>query len=292
MNSTKITVTCVLLMLTISSFSHTKGWRGIVPLHSSCEDAKRQLGITKCETGSYDFKDERVFIWFSEKPCADGWNVPPGTVTSIKVYPKQKLVLTDLGIDEGKFRKEMSRSEYDRNRYINEEEGLVIAAYPDGQVESIAYIPTKKDNYLRFPNSLTDQPISGGDPHSILKFDEFGDLAITEEHKRLDNFALQLRSEPNAQGYIIAYAGRRARAGEATARAGRAKNYLVKSFGFDSGRIVGVDGGYREKLTVELFLGAKGGAKPIPSPSVCPSEVQIIKRGETRNNRRTHRPYK
>src|SRR3989442_384516 len=98
MNTTKITVACLFLMLTTTSFSQSKGWRGIVPLHSTCEDTKRLLGITKCETNSYDLKDARVFIWFSKKPCVDGWNVPPGTVTSIEVFPKNKLYLTDLSI--------------------------------------------------------------------------------------------------------------------------------------------------------------------------------------------------
>lgn len=266
----------VFLILAMVGISDAKRWRGLVPLHSTCEDAKRLLGINKCETGSYDFENERAFIWFAERPCVDGWNVPPGTVTSIKVYPKQKRRLTDLRIDEKRFRKEMSRSEHDRDRYINEEEGLVIAAYNDGQVESITYIPTTKDNYLRFPNSLTNQPTTGGDPHSILKFDEYGDLKVGEDHKRLTDFALQLRSEPTAQAYIIAYAGRRARAGEAKALAWRAKNYLVKSLSIKSARIVAVDGGYRGESTVELFLGSKD-AEPIPSPTVCPSDVQIIK---------------
>jgi hypothetical protein len=276
MNSAKLAAACVFMMLTMSGSLQTKGWRGIVPLHSTCEDAKRLLGIPKCETNSYDFKDERAFIWFSEKACVDGWNVPPGTVTSIEVFPKQKSHLADLGIDIGRFRKQVSQSEYDSDSYIDKEEGLVIAAYPDGEVKSISYIPAAKDNYLRYPNSLADQPKAGGDSHSILKFDEYGDLAMNEEHKRLDDFAFQLKHEPNTRGYIIVYAGRRARAGEAQARAERAKNYVANTRGIESARIVTVDGGYRGELTIELFVGTKEAA-PIPSPTVCPSEVQIIK---------------
>lgn len=292
MNSAIMTIGCVLVMLTTSSFSDAEGWRGIVPLHSTCEDAKRLLGITKCETGSYDFRDERAFIWFSEKPCADGWNVPSGTVTSIEVFPKKKLQLATLNIDERKLKKEAGQSAADAVRYIDENEGLIITVCPDGEVKSIAYIPAAKDNHLRYPNSLTDQSTTGGDPHSIIKFDEYGNLAINEEHKRLDDFALMLQNEPNTQGFIIAYAGRRARAGEAQVRAERAKNYLVNTRNIESARIVTVDGGYREELTVELFVGAKGGAAPIPSPTVCPSEVQIIKAGSVGNNNRASRPQR
>lgn len=275
-------------MLIACSVSHAKGWRGIVPLHSTCEDAKRLLHIAKCQTGSYDFKDERAFIWFSEKPCADGWNVPSGTITSIEVYPKGKLQLRGIGVDERKLKKDTGQSAAEPTRYIDEDEGLIITVYPDGKLKSIAYTPTKKDRYLRYPNSIADQPTTDGNPHSILKFDEYGDLAISEEDKRLDDFALKLRNDPNAQGYIIAYAGRRARAGQAQARATRAKNYLVTKRGIERGRIVAVDGGYREDLTVELFLGAKGAA-PIASPTVCPSDVRIIKAGSARNVKRSSR---
>jgi len=285
-----LAVAC-LALIPVTPSSVTKGWRGIVPLHSTCENAKRLLGITKCETGMYDFKDEKAFIWFSTKPCVDGWNVPLGTVTNIEVYPKQKLQLADLGIDLARFRKEPGRNVYEPDRYINEEEGVVIAAYANGDVNSFAYIPTTEDSNLRFPNSLAHQPTRSGDPHAIRKFDEYSDLAIKTERKRLNNFALQLRDEPNTQGFIIAYAGRRARAGEASARADQAKNYLVKTHDIGSARIVTIDGGYREKLTIELFVGSKGGTAPAPSPTVCPSEVQIIRVGAGRNNRVLSKGY-
>ncbi len=138
-------------------------------------------------------------------------------------------------------------------------------------MESIAYIPTAKDNYLRYPNSLANQKTVAGDPHAIRKFDEYGDLTINKERERLNDFALMLKGEPKTQGYIIAYAGRRARVAEA---------------GIDRARVVTVDGGYREQLMIELFLGAKDGAEPVPSPTLCPSEVRIIKDGKARNKRR------
>ena len=146
----------MVIILTTFALSHAEGWRGIVPLHSTCEDAKRLLGITKCDTGSYDFKDVRVSIWFSEKPCADGWNVPSGTVTSIEVFPKQKVQITDLNVDTGKLKKEVGQSAADPIRYIDEIDGVIIIAYPDGEIKSVAYIPAAKDNHLRYPNSLTN----------------------------------------------------------------------------------------------------------------------------------------
>lgn len=108
------------------------------------------------------------------------------------------------------------------------------------------------------------------------KFDEYGNIAFNDEKARLDNFAIQLQNQPGAQGYIIAYGGRRGRAGEALRRAERAKDYLVNTRGIEAGRIVTVDGGYRETLTVELWIVPQGAEAPKPTPTVDASEVQTM----------------
>lgn len=120
-------------------------------------------------------------------------------------------------------------------------------------------------------------------------FDQYGNIAFNDEKARLDNFAIQLQNEPGSQGYIIAYAGRRARTGEAQARADRAKDYLVNTRGIDPGRIVTVDGGYREDLTVELWIVPQGATPPTASPTLQPSDVTIITGGTGRTTGRRRR---
>jgi len=109
------------------------------------------------------------------------------------------------------------------------------------------------------------------------KFDEYGNIRFNDEKARLDNYAIALQNDPGAQGYIIAYGGRRGTAGEAQARADRAKNYLVNTRGIDAGRLVTVDGGYREDLTVELWIVPTGATAPTATPNVDASEVQIVR---------------
>ncbi|MDQ3256431.1 MAG: hypothetical protein M3R15_21500 [Acidobacteriota bacterium] len=58
---------------------------------------------------------------------------------------------------------------------------------------------------------------------SVRKFDEYRGIPIGDEKARLDNFYHELRRDPNTIGYIIVYAGRRARLGIAKTRAVRAK---------------------------------------------------------------------
>ncbi|MBX5479194.1 MAG: hypothetical protein IRZ19_08955 [Pyrinomonas methylaliphatogenes] len=111
-------------------------------------------------------------------------------------------------------------------------------------------------------------------PPQASKFDEYGNIAFNDEKARLDNFAIQLQNQPGAQGYIIAYGGRRGRVGEALRRAERAKNYLVSTRGIEAGRIVTVDGGYRETLTVELWIVPQGAQPPQATPTLTPEEAQ------------------
>ncbi len=119
------------------------------------------------------------------------------------------------------------------------------------------------------------------------KFDEYGNIRFNDEKARLDNYAIQLQNDPTARGQIIAYGGRVGRAGEAQARADRAKNYLVNERGISADRIDAIDGGFREDLTVELWIVPSGATAPSASPTVDPSEVRTTTpRRRTRRGRR------
>ena len=107
------------------------------------------------------------------------------------------------------------------------------------------------------------------------KIDEFGNIRCGDEMARLDNYAIALQNEPGATGYIFVYAGRRSRRGEARARLARVKDHLVRRRGLSEGRIHFIDGGYREELTVDLYIIPAGAIPPTASPTVDPAEVQI-----------------
>jgi len=121
-----------------------------------------------------------------------------------------------------------------------------------------------------------------------VKFDEYGNIKFNDEKARLDNYAIQLQNQPGAQGYIIAYG---TCAGEAQARADRAKDYLVNTRGIDAGRIVTIDGGCRSDLSVELWIVPTGATAPAASTdniiSPCPECKKVTRRprGRTRRGR-------
>ena len=108
-------------------------------------------------------------------------------------------------------------------------------------------------------------------------FDTYGGISWELEKLHLDNFAIQLQHDSDSIGYIIVYAGRRACVDEARDRALRAKKYVVETRGIQASRIKWIDGGYREELTTILQPAPRGAAELTASPTLKPSEVQIIK---------------
>lgn len=122
-------------------------------------------------------------------------------------------------------------------------------------------------------------------PSSI--FDHFGDICCEDEKARLDNFAVQLRNEPEATAWIVYYGGRQLQTcgskrkrlplrGEAQARVARMKPYLVNSWPhLDGKRIVVVNGGYRESFEIELWIVPPGQQPPALTPTVKPAAIRF-----------------
>lgn len=111
------------------------------------------------------------------------------------------------------------------------------------------------------------------------RFDEFPSLNFDDLKARLDNLAIQLQNEPDSTGYIIVYAGRNSRAGQAERLGERARQYLTQMRHLDPNRLVIVNGGVRDTDTFEIWLVPQGAqppqATPTGQPGVQPSEPEI-----------------
>ncbi|MEO7508047.1 MAG: hypothetical protein ABIZ95_12470 [Pyrinomonadaceae bacterium] len=104
-----------------------------------------------------------------------------------------------------------------------------------------------------------------------LKADEFASLERKNEELRLTKFAGQLLAEPSGQAYIIAY-GEKKKTDSTKKALVRMKAYLVKRFKFVPDRIVTVDGGLRQKASIELWLVPAGATPPSATPTVPESD--------------------
>jgi hypothetical protein len=268
----------VCLILIFAEDTLGKEWRGIIPLHSTRADVERVLGPPREPGGSsYPTENGNVSIDYSLRSCEEGerWNVPRDVVLSITIYPRTNPTFASLQLDESKFRRVVDTHIEGSIYYINDEQGIHITTL-EGVVHSITYEPAASDNHLLCPGvsppSIEDEE---GTAHP-RPLDEYGDLPFEDEKVRLDNLAIELQLNPELKGYIIVYAGRRSTAGVVQERAGRAKNYLVNERGVAAQRIVTIDGGYREDLTVTLYVWPRNLSAPIATPTLSPSEVQII----------------
>lgn len=262
-----------------------KGWRGIIPLHSKRTDVERLIGPPEQggDVAVYRTKNGLVEVDYASAPCKGrvlGWNVSHDTVLQIHVAPQTGEHVT---IDEGTFVK--AYGHLMRPNYINLKEGLRYELLPDGTIYSISYIPSKADAPFRCPGF---PPYDGG-LTQYRPFDTFGDTPTIDKEARLDNFAATLWSDPGSKGYVIVYAGRRARVDEGKTEAERAREYLVVKRKVDKRRIIALDGGYRENLETDLYIVPSDLPAPAPTPTLASNEVQII-RATRRNNRRTAKP--
>lgn len=111
-------------------------------------------------------------------------------------------------------------------------------------------------------------------------FDAYGDIDFGIEMARLDNFAIELLNNREAQGHIIVYGARRGYAGEVQEHMDDAKDYLVDVRKIDRERITTINGGYREDLMVELWIVPHGAQSPPINATVSPDEVEIIPEDE------------
>jgi hypothetical protein len=128
------------------------------------------------------------------------------------------------------------------------------------------------------------------------KIDEMGQIRNAEICSRLDSLAFQLQANPDDRAYIIFYGGRKylqffydrkkqdivskevpAKRGEAQLRLLKWDDYLTFFRKIEKSRFEIINGGYREKFTVEFWLVPKGAKPPIPTPTLTEKDIKFGK---------------
>lgn len=129
------------------------------------------------------------------------------------------------------------------------------------------------------PTSPVKEPAAGRrvDDATVRRLDAYGDLTLDLEKTHLAGFARELQNAPDSQGYIIVYGGRCSAGSQALERAERAKEWLINRHRIDASRIVAIDGGYRETLTTEIFIGAIDVTLPELESSIQPLDQSRCK---------------
>ena len=263
----------VLPLTFLGSSTQGRGWKGILPLHSTSADVEQRLGKPEGACNClYRTANEKVSVDYAPAPCQGppyGWNVPTNTVLQVTVRPKVQLTLSELALDESKYVKGRG-ADTPTVYYTSTQEGIKYSVY-NGNVTSIAYIPSTKDKALRcegFPD------YDGG----IREYHPYASFSTKAQmiEGRLDDLAFQLINDPRMKGYIITYAGKVSKKLEARTMAEKAMRHFTVLRKIPTERVTAIDGGFRETAEYELFLVPAEMPPPTPTPTVASNQVRII----------------
>ena len=107
-----------------------------------------------------------------------------------------------------------------------------------------------------------------GQSSPATKFDSYNYLVTgDDEAARLEAFVEALRTNPSVIGYLIGYNATTTPPGVLRRRLYGDKRYLIEARGVEPNRLVLIEGGYRGKVTTEIWLAPKGSPAPTPSPT-------------------------
>jgi hypothetical protein len=257
----------ILFVLAIAPSLSARGWRGIIPLHSTRVEVERLLGkpTGECQC-HYETDAEFVRVDYAKGLCAgwpSGWRVPADTVLAFRVGTKSDLRFSDLHIDDPKFWKTYDDAFF--AYYANRLEGIQYTVEREGTVRSIEYFPSSVDLNLRckcFPPD--DGSVFRGRP-----FDSFEGISFYDASARLDNFAVMAQnSGAGWRAHIITYSPLRTTRAAGLSYRNRVRNWLVVKRGLDARKVTVVDGGHREQFGAELYLLPDELTSPPPFPTI------------------------
>lgn len=264
---------------------------GIVPLHSTRADVERLYGVSgdACRC-IFRTSKETIYVAYATAPCSGreyGWNVPRDTVLSFRVTPYVPPRLSEMGLELDGFVKRYSPGDLATTYYTNVEKGVVFSVQ-DGHVMSVSHFPPSSESGKRCQGFPPWDGVPPPDPFAVIFNQNKNNVYAV-----LDNFAAELSTNSKIRGYIIAYAGKKSRRGEAKEMADEATQYLINKRMISPDRFITIDGGFRETAQYDLFTLSPQMPPPTPTPTVPSNQVDVV-RTTTRNKRRspkTHYKY-
>lgn len=147
-------ITVALMNVALAPYGpwQARGWRGIIPLLSTRTDVEKILGPpVKNNPNVYETENEFVSVVYSGGPCEEGregaWNVSANIVIRLEVESKKTLRVSDLHLDEAKYKKVENLHMLGRLSYIDDAAGVIIKTSYE-IVEAVIYGPAAKDKHL------------------------------------------------------------------------------------------------------------------------------------------------
>ena len=263
----KAVIVLVVLGITLSLVfaQNSAGWRGIVPLQTTRSQVEQLLGPMNVRCNCYSTPNETVHVEYATSPCKGylaGWNVPTDTVLSLQIYPKDRILFSELKISKEEFVKTVDDATF--SHYANGQKGLRYSVASEGILESIWYGPSVTANHLR----CAGFPPTDGGVTTYRPFDEFPYETAEEIKSRLGEFGVRLTKKPEFKGYVIVYGTPDKRTEPIPNLISAVKTYLIDELNVDSRALELFAGGCREMPTVAVFLIPREWPPPVSTPTL------------------------
>lgn len=172
------------LILLCAATAEAKGWRGIVPLHTTRFQVEQLSGPPTEQTSPYSVvyktPTETVEVDYTNgRPSGIGekygqWRVSRDIVTEIYISPVPGSPLSQLTIDESRYQKFIV-GHLSETRYIDALEGEALMVLGN-EIRSISYFAAADDSHLACPGS--PQPNHTNCEYIPDAFDSLGDLGF------------------------------------------------------------------------------------------------------------------
>ena len=241
-------------------FANAQGFKGIVPLQSTCEDVKRILQVGECTfpQSIYRLKDFRITINFTtdkpEKEAKICFRVPAGLVSGFTVSYNKRFPVAEFEPKvkylEGPF------GDIDTIVYGNEEDSIAVFTNSE-LVNYIVYSPTRTE---RRKFSYQCKSPDAGDEVKLPSewIDRYWNLPPKKEKAKIKDIALVIKqTEENfgrsLQIYLVYYYSRETEKKKGFEQANRAKRYLELN-GIASEKLKIINGGKEDKPEIIIYF--------------------------------------
>lgn len=285
-------------MFVFSSYLQAQIWREVTPLKSTRQDViKAFKEEQQLPNGNsiFDSQKDTITIKYYSGGCSkleeEELGLSPDIVIEMTGVPKIELPLAVLSRNTINDRKKITLSNW-RNMYIDFNVGfLVVTETPKDKPELVTtffYIPKrvtklppcllkKMDPLVQQAfelNKVNEQEIKGVyfSESVNIRYPEFSRFDL----KQFAYFINLLKKAENSKGYIIVYAGIKARRNEAAFWIKKLKKHLIEENKINEASLSFINGGFRKSTIATLLILPVEAEPPKPSPTILPSQVEIV----------------
>ena len=284
-----LTILIVILAAQCFVFAQSNSWNGLTPLRSTRADVEKLFGAAKECLSGCTYRGEKVGleVFYAERECDGGWNVPKDTVIRFDLYSfDEGKSFDELKLDRNKFSYTVDDAMF--GTWTNPEDGLsYYFGNFDRFLRSIGYIPKKSDNLNLRCNGFP--PYAPEGRHYTMEYTDFYDPDRNKRDNffnniaRFQNFFVNFGNverdfkDEKYKSYAVIYFDQKMPYREYQSFLRRIKKFVSETWKTQYEKLTIIEGGLREQSRIEFYILRAEQKPPAPEPTL-PSPQFMRKR--------------